>query len=159
MEILDAIMQFPWIRQRANIFMRAKILVVFVRNHSDVIAACAISRIFNILALFVREESRGKGIGGRILERTVQEGRKQGLSFVMLGVYTNNVPALRLYSKSGFKKTLDFEERGYIVMTLPLSLWGEILHEFFSRGGETLPKPFLTGAAKLVEKILKKNVA
>jgi len=158
MEILEAIMQFPWVRQRANIFTRAKILVVFIRNHSDVVGVCAVSRVFNILALFVREESRGQGVGGRVLERTVREGRKQGLRFILLSVYTTNFPALRLYSKTGFKKTLDFEELGYIVMTLPLSFWGEILHGILSRGGRTLPKSFLMAVAKLAEKVLRKSV-
>jgi len=159
MEILDAIMQFPWVRQRSNIFMRAKVLVVFLRDHSDVVAVCAISRIFNILALFVREESRGRGVGGRILERTVREGREQGLRFILLSAYTDNFPALRLYSKIGFKKTLGFEELGYIVMTLPLSFWGEILHGFLNRSGEAMPEPFLIGVAKLAERVLRKSVA
>lgn len=47
---------------------------------------------------------RGQGIGGRLLEATLDHARRFGLEKVELHVYTSNTAAIRLYERFGFER-------------------------------------------------------
>jgi len=55
-----------------------------------------------ILSLGVWPEARGKGLGGALLDRLIQESRARGAGTLLLEVAANNVPALALYHRRGF---------------------------------------------------------
>ena len=154
MEILNSLMEIPWVRERSSIFLRAKILVIFLTSRRDVVAVCAISRLFNVLALYVEKEHRGRGVGKRILTKAINEARKQGLSFIFLSVYARNVPALRLYSKLGFKNIFNLKQREYCVMMLPLKYRGKIICYAFFITLNVMPTVVLFYTTRFIEKVL-----
>ncbi|MFO1050414.1 MAG: GNAT family N-acetyltransferase [Geminicoccaceae bacterium] len=55
--------------------------------------------------LYLVPEARGRGIGGRVLDRLEEEGRALGLSALFLVVDPDNAPAVRLYRGRGFATT------------------------------------------------------
>jgi GNAT superfamily N-acetyltransferase len=55
------------------------------------------------LAIGVRQEARGRGIGGLLLRELLSEAGRQGIAQVSLSVELDN-PALRLYERLGFEK-------------------------------------------------------
>lgn len=55
--------------------------------------------------LYLIPQARGRGIGGRVLDRLEQEGRALGLSALFLVVDPDNAPAVRLYRGRGFAST------------------------------------------------------
>ena len=52
----------------------------------------------------VSPENRGKGIGERLLHEFVEECHERGTVKLFLEVRSKNVPARRLYEKTGFKE-------------------------------------------------------
>ncbi|KPM30279.1 N-acetyltransferase GCN5 [Croceitalea dokdonensis DOKDO 023] len=54
--------------------------------------------------MFTVPEYRGKGINGLVLDKLIGWCRLCGLNEIRLTVYEDNLPALKAYSKSGFKK-------------------------------------------------------
>ncbi len=54
------------------------------------------------LGMGVRADARRRGIGTRLIERTVRAAIEMGLERIELEVYASNEPAIRLYEKVGF---------------------------------------------------------
>ncbi len=57
--------------------------------------------------MYVSPEFRGKRINQRITQKLTGWAREQGLFEVRLTVYEDNVPAIKAYEKSGFKRHLN----------------------------------------------------
>jgi RimJ/RimL family protein N-acetyltransferase len=55
------------------------------------------------LGMFLRREYRGRGIGGRLLERTLRDAWSKGFTRVELEVFSDNDAAIRLYEHAGFE--------------------------------------------------------
>lgn len=55
------------------------------------------------LGMGVLEQYRRKGIGKKLLKKTISKARTQGMERIELEVYASNVPAIRLYEKIGFE--------------------------------------------------------
>lgn len=53
--------------------------------------------------LMLDEDVRSRGLGNRLMQRTVAWAKKRGLRAVMLETQTNNVPACRFYARMGFQ--------------------------------------------------------
>jgi len=53
--------------------------------------------------IFVKEEIRGKGIGGILMEKAESYCRERGYSRILLMVSVSNQAAISLYGKMGFK--------------------------------------------------------
>ena len=56
--------------------------------------------VIHILA--VHPDYFGKGVGKALLDQAAELGRRQGVRAIRLDTYEENVPAVRLYEKSGF---------------------------------------------------------
>lgn len=56
------------------------------------------------LGVAVRFDSRRVGIATKLIETLMYEAKKQGLKMILLAVYENNLPALALYRRLGFKE-------------------------------------------------------
>ena len=54
------------------------------------------------LGMGVLRQFRGKGLGRRLAEQTIQEARQLGIERIELGVYVSNAAAVSLYQKLGF---------------------------------------------------------
>ena len=56
--------------------------------------------VIHILA--VHPDYFGKGVGKALLDQAAELGRRQGVRAIRLDTYEENIPAVRLYEKSGF---------------------------------------------------------
>jgi RimJ/RimL family protein N-acetyltransferase len=54
------------------------------------------------LGMGVEKRYRRRGIGLRLIERTIQAAVEQGIERIELEVLASNIPAIRLYEKVGF---------------------------------------------------------
>ena len=106
-------------------------------------AACSIQRPFNYFVVYVQEGHRGLGLGTLALQRAVSAAKRRNVNFINLAVSTENVPALRLYSKLGFRETALFPKFKFKVMTLPLTFKGELVYSFFHKVCSFLPETLL----------------
>jgi ribosomal protein S18 acetylase RimI-like enzyme len=57
------------------------------------------------MGMSVKSGFRRIGIGARLIEKLIDEGKKQGLKIITLQVNETNLPAITLYRKLGFKET------------------------------------------------------
>ena len=55
--------------------------------------------------LYVVSHHMGKGFGSQLIQACVDEARQRGFRTIWLGVWEKNVPAQRLYERSGFVRT------------------------------------------------------
>jgi ribosomal protein S18 acetylase RimI-like enzyme len=51
----------------------------------------------------VNEQYRGQGIGKKLMEKLLEEGKKKGLTEILLFTEDHRIPAIKLYSDLGFK--------------------------------------------------------
>lgn len=137
---------FPWARN----FLSSKILVVGM-NDGSIIATCGVRSLLNILTLYVGEGYRGQGIGSRMLRKTIEVAQKRNLSFIVLSVLLDNMPAFHLYLKFGFKEIVRFDK--FIVMMFPLTTRGEMAYGFLSLISSKLPNIFIAHVANWIEKM------
>ncbi|MFH1963609.1 MAG: GNAT family N-acetyltransferase [bacterium] len=56
-----------------------------------------------ILAVGVKKEHRGKGVGGKLMEATIAEFRRRGIKEVKALTYDENEPSNQYYLNQGFK--------------------------------------------------------
>jgi len=54
--------------------------------------------------IYILERAKGKGVGGRLLNRCFETARAKGYETIWLGVWEQNSAALRFYEKIGFVK-------------------------------------------------------
>lgn len=65
--------------------------------------------VVDIMNLFVSEDERRKGIATSLMNEMIE---KENFNRIMLEVNENNNPAIRLYTKLGFKE-ISYRERYY----------------------------------------------
>ena len=65
--------------------------------------------VVDIMNLFVSEDARRKGIATSLMNEMIE---KENFNRIMLEVNENNNPAIRLYTKLGFKE-ISYRERYY----------------------------------------------
>jgi len=56
------------------------------------------------LSVYVRDVSRGKGIGKRLLQAIIKDSEKQGFWTLTAGIFPENIPSLRLHQSVGFRE-------------------------------------------------------
>jgi len=56
------------------------------------------------LGIGVKSGYRRIGIATKLIETVIRQAEKQGLKIILLAVYENNLPAITLYKKLGFKE-------------------------------------------------------
>jgi hypothetical protein len=85
-----------------------------------------------------------------MLGEIIDVARDRGLSFVLLGVFSWNVPAFRLYSNSGFREVVHLKKSSLRVMMLPIDFVGGVVYKVFCFVTSLLPNLFWTYAAQWV---------
>lgn len=85
---------------------------VFVALDGDRSAGMAAGRMLDdpggavwLYALWVEPDSRGNGLGARLIEAVAGWAREQGAARLDLSVTTNNAAAAALYARAGFGET------------------------------------------------------
>lgn len=54
--------------------------------------------------IYILEEYKGKHIGKFLIQKAIQIGKSNDLNYIWLGVWENNMNAIKFYEKQGFKK-------------------------------------------------------
>jgi ribosomal protein S18 acetylase RimI-like enzyme len=89
---------------RERIENKNEILLIAVENHR--IVGIALGReaggVCSLGFLAVTKECRGRGVGSRLLNRFIREGKKRRAHKIWLFTSPHLVPAIRLYIKNGF---------------------------------------------------------
>lgn len=99
----------PWLRYDASVFdyyyKRSSIFRVAKCNGVVVgyVLADLEGPYCHIVSIAVKPGYRGRGIGSRLLNQALVECKNAGATRAYLEVSTANKPALRLYSKAGFR--------------------------------------------------------
>ena len=53
--------------------------------------------------IYVAESARGKGVGGKLLGRIVEETEKEGMWTLQAGIFPENAASIRIFEKCGFR--------------------------------------------------------
>jgi len=56
------------------------------------------------IGLMVDSDFRGQGLGEYLIRQILEKGQEMGLKIATLNVFSDNIPALKLYEKVGFKE-------------------------------------------------------
>jgi len=81
------------------------------------------------IGIYVKEDHRGKGIGGRMLEEAIRRAPDLGIETLTAGAFTTNESSLGLFGRFGFERwayfprvaELDGDERDLVVLGLRLT--------------------------------------
>jgi GNAT superfamily N-acetyltransferase len=138
----ERLQSFPEYFQRGFLSAR-KLFLLGLSDDGETIAACGISNLSNYLLIYVNEEWQGKGVGTKILGRTISISQRRGINFIALAVRPNNLPALRLYHKFDFREVVNLKEFGFILMIRPFTLKGEIVYGLSRAVCLVIPKSIL----------------
>ena len=60
----------------------------------------------NLLSILCHPDYRGRGVGAALLEAFRAESRRRGYRWMRLSVHSDNVPAIALYRKCGWRPVL-----------------------------------------------------
>jgi len=134
------LLNVPW----ANAFLASKILVAGIKDDGSIGAVCGIRSMFNILTLYVCEQSRGRGIGNQILKKTIDVARQRHLVFILLGVPYRNTRAFRLYLKFGFREVVYLKKLNLRIMMFAMDFVAQVAYAFLCTIVSLLPNVFWT---------------
>ena len=73
-------------------------------NENGLLLCSEVADEMEILTFGVIPEKRHQGEGIRLINQMLEYAQKNGISKIFLDVAENNVPAIRLYEKTGFQK-------------------------------------------------------
>ncbi|GAA4883456.1 GNAT family N-acetyltransferase [Flaviramulus aquimarinus] len=87
-----------------------KITLVYCSDNSEIIGIASMCT-YNVISgkkgwiedVVVNANSRGKGIGRKLMEKLLEVGKEKNLSQILLFTEDHRLPAIRLYSDLGFK--------------------------------------------------------
>jgi len=54
--------------------------------------------------IYVLREYKGKQIGKLLMQKAIEIGKSNNLNYIWLGVWENNINAIKFYEKLGFEK-------------------------------------------------------
>jgi len=100
-----------WLDERLMSIKKGEVIYLVAEIEGKVVAGGEISkhkgRMSHVgtLGIAVKSGYRHLGIATKLVESLLQEAKKQGLKTIRLEVLKNNLPAIALYKKLGFKKT------------------------------------------------------
>ena len=57
-----------------------------------------------IQRIYILQEYKGKHIGKKLIQKTIEIGKENNLYYIWLGVWEHNINAIRFYEKQGFEK-------------------------------------------------------
>lgn len=105
-QLAKEIFTMPWSVQSFGALVQDKnSLFLVAEEDGRIIGGCGLTHILeegDIHNVMVAPEYRGKGIATMLMEKLLEEGRKQGIQEFTLEVRVSNAPAIRVYEKFGF---------------------------------------------------------
>lgn len=107
-ELEKACFDEPWTKESIRNQLSAENCVRVLYEESDIAVGYAFGTIIpdegELYRIAVSPEKRGNGIGKRLLLEFVEKCHEKGAVKLFLEVRSKNVPARRLYEKTGFKE-------------------------------------------------------
>jgi L-amino acid N-acyltransferase YncA len=87
-------------------------LCLVAENEAGIQGWCKVSRASDRCAykgvgevsVYVRAESRGKGVGKQLLQAMIKESEAKGFWTLNAGIFPENIPSLRLHLSMGFRE-------------------------------------------------------
>lgn len=70
---------------------------------SKVSSRCAYAGVGEV-SIYIRDRSRGKGVGKKLLQAIIEESEKKGYWTLQAGIFPENSASLSLHEKAGFRK-------------------------------------------------------
>jgi len=125
-------------------FAVSNLLVVCVTDTGEIVGACGIRSLLNVLVLFVKDNYRNRGVGTQLLRRAIEEAEMRRLEFITLSVTYDNMTALGLYRKFGFEEALYLRQSRKVLMMLSLVSTWRFACTFLRNIGPLLPNGLLT---------------
>lgn len=96
----------PWSAQAFFDALDDSVFMYMVAEYSgEIVGYCGLYKVLeegNITQVAVREDMRGRGVAGKLLQDFMQNGESVGISAYTLDVRVSNRAAIRLYEKCGF---------------------------------------------------------
>lgn len=96
----------PWSpKSFLEMIQRENVSYVVAQEDEKILGFCGMLQVLDegdITNVAVAEESRGKGIGSRMLSYMMEEGKKHGITAYTLEVRVSNAAAIHVYEKLGF---------------------------------------------------------
>ncbi|MHD0398485.1 GNAT family N-acetyltransferase [Staphylococcus simulans] len=81
------------------------------------------------LSIYLDQDSRGKGIGTKVMRRLEQEAKALGIRFLIGYVFAQNVPCNQLFEKQGYTLWGELPQIAHIdQQRLDLNIWGKPLN-------------------------------
>ena len=112
-----------FIPQMVRLMMtRPAVLWQLVRSVLSTSQAALNSRTVELTYIGVAADQRGRGLGNLLLHAFIEASRSYGYDSVALSVEKENLPAIRLYERAGFKIVNSFSEGRYQRHRMELSL-------------------------------------
>jgi len=102
--------EIGWIKNVTTSIEQGRAYVVWAMHEGRVVGNCDYNRggtrdwHVGRIGLMVAKNHRQEGIGRFLMEHVITKARKDGLKIVALDCFADNVPAISLYRKLGFKK-------------------------------------------------------
>ena len=102
-----------------HLFPHSVFLPLVVNNKNNVVGFAFLKmkgslpngRFFAELGIVVDETHRGKGLGSKLMENLLKLAQQENVSEVFLTVLSDNMKAIQLYEKYGFKKVGETVDR------------------------------------------------
>ena len=146
---------FPIARE----FVSSKLLVVCIDDVDKIVGVCGVRSLFNIAVSYVRKDYRGRGIGTRQLKIAIEAAEKRPPYFATGTVSSENVVALHVDRKLGFREVLFLKKTRQILMVTYNTRMGRLACASFRVIGHLLPNNIWSYVHwRLYEKSLKGRV-
>jgi diamine N-acetyltransferase len=84
------------------IYLNGELAGYLKLNMDDALTDIHDPRSLEIERIFVLKDFQGAGIGSCLMDKALEVAREHNKSFIWLGVWERNEPALRFYRKNGF---------------------------------------------------------
>ncbi|AWK51380.1 GNAT family N-acetyltransferase [Clostridium beijerinckii] len=86
-----------------------------VENNKDVVAYMKLNfdkaqtetehhNTLEVQRIYILQEFKGKHIGKRLIQKAIEIGKNSSITYIWLGVWENNINAIKFYEKQGFEK-------------------------------------------------------
>lgn len=102
--------EVEFLTKRLSSIDKGEVLQLIAKNESGIVGNAEVVKLsgreshVGKLGISVRSGYRRIGIATKLVKSLLREARKQGLKIILLAVFENNLPAITLYRKIGFKE-------------------------------------------------------
>lgn len=120
-------------------FLSSSLVVVCLNDADEIVGAAGIRSFFNIAVSYVREDYRGHGIGSKQLQIAIEAATRRPPYFATGTVYAENVVALHVDRKLGFREVLFLKKTRQFLLVTTTTRMGKLAYALFRLAGYLFP--------------------